>query len=136
MAIKITDECINCGACEPECPNNAIYEGASNWSYAEGTTLNGSITVGGQSLDANAMQNPVSDEFYYKLTYDSNRAFAQICVENLKPLKFEYPSESSNPIPLPSPFKNPFKPTTQTRLPTRELGLGFIIICTPNRYSR
>ena len=21
MAIKITDECINCGACEPECPN-------------------------------------------------------------------------------------------------------------------
>ena len=27
MAIKITEECINCGACEPECPNNAIYEG-------------------------------------------------------------------------------------------------------------
>ena len=26
MAIKITDECINCGACEPECPNTAIYE--------------------------------------------------------------------------------------------------------------
>ncbi|MDG1423500.1 MAG: 4Fe-4S binding protein, partial [Flavobacteriaceae bacterium] len=21
MAIIITDECINCGACEPECPN-------------------------------------------------------------------------------------------------------------------
>ena len=31
MAIKITDECINCGACEPECPNNAIYEGAVDW---------------------------------------------------------------------------------------------------------
>ena len=27
MAIIITDECINCGACEPECPNTAIYEG-------------------------------------------------------------------------------------------------------------
>ncbi|MCL4138409.1 UNVERIFIED_CONTAM: hypothetical protein GTU68_014463 [Idotea baltica] len=26
MAIIITDECINCGACEPECPNTAIYE--------------------------------------------------------------------------------------------------------------
>jgi len=65
MALKITDECINCGACEPECPNNAIYEGASNWSYAEGTTLNGNINVGGQSLDANAMQNAVSDDFYY-----------------------------------------------------------------------
>jgi ferredoxin len=24
MAIIITDECINCGACEPECPNNAL----------------------------------------------------------------------------------------------------------------
>ena len=33
MAIKITDECINCGACEPECPNNAIYEGGSQWEY-------------------------------------------------------------------------------------------------------
>ena len=27
MAIIITDECINCGACEPECPNEAITEG-------------------------------------------------------------------------------------------------------------
>jgi ferredoxin len=24
MAFKITEECINCGACEPECPNQAI----------------------------------------------------------------------------------------------------------------
>ncbi|MBI2329743.1 MAG: YfhL family 4Fe-4S dicluster ferredoxin [Chloroflexi bacterium] len=27
MAYKITDECISCGACEPECPNVAISEG-------------------------------------------------------------------------------------------------------------
>ena len=27
MAIKITEECINCGACEPECPNQAITAG-------------------------------------------------------------------------------------------------------------
>ncbi|MFD5194125.1 4Fe-4S binding protein, partial [Streptomyces sp. NPDC058357] len=27
MAIKITEDCINCGACEPECPNEAIKEG-------------------------------------------------------------------------------------------------------------
>ncbi|MGW1596814.1 YfhL family 4Fe-4S dicluster ferredoxin [Streptomyces sp. NPDC002343] len=26
-AIKITEDCINCGACEPECPNKAIKEG-------------------------------------------------------------------------------------------------------------
>ncbi len=31
MAIMITSECINCGACEPECPNTAIYEGGANW---------------------------------------------------------------------------------------------------------
>ena len=29
MAYKITDECISCGACEPECPNQAISEGES-----------------------------------------------------------------------------------------------------------
>lgn len=33
MALLITGECINCGACEPECPNTAIYEGGINWKY-------------------------------------------------------------------------------------------------------
>jgi ferredoxin len=27
MALIITDECINCDVCEPECPNEAIYQG-------------------------------------------------------------------------------------------------------------
>jgi ferredoxin len=27
MALMITDECINCDVCEPECPNDAIYPG-------------------------------------------------------------------------------------------------------------
>jgi len=27
MAFTITEECINCGACEPECPNEAITAG-------------------------------------------------------------------------------------------------------------
>ena len=27
MAYMITEDCINCGACDPECPNNAIAEG-------------------------------------------------------------------------------------------------------------
>ncbi len=27
MALLITDECINCDVCEPECPNDAIYMG-------------------------------------------------------------------------------------------------------------
>ena len=27
MALLITDECINCDVCEPECPNDAIHMG-------------------------------------------------------------------------------------------------------------
>ena len=27
MALYITDDCINCDVCEPECPNNAISAG-------------------------------------------------------------------------------------------------------------
>jgi ferredoxin len=28
MSLKITDQCINCDVCEPECPNGAISMGA------------------------------------------------------------------------------------------------------------
>lgn len=31
MSTLITEECINCGACEPECPNAAIYAGGQSW---------------------------------------------------------------------------------------------------------
>src|SRR6202790_2429230 len=31
MATVITSDCINCGACEPECPNTAIYGGGVTW---------------------------------------------------------------------------------------------------------
>jgi ferredoxin len=31
MATVITSDCINCGACEPECPNTAIYAGGVSW---------------------------------------------------------------------------------------------------------
>jgi len=32
MSTIITEECINCGACDPECPNTAIYEGGASWT--------------------------------------------------------------------------------------------------------
>lgn len=31
MAYKIIEECIMCGACEPECPNQAISEGDNTY---------------------------------------------------------------------------------------------------------
>lgn len=66
MAIKITDECINCGACEPECPNNAIYEGGVEWSMADGTTLKGPFTLmDGSVVDAGEKMAPVSVDIYY-----------------------------------------------------------------------
>ena len=33
MATIITEDCINCGACEPECPNTAIYQGGVEWEF-------------------------------------------------------------------------------------------------------
>lgn len=66
MAIIITDECINCGACEPECPNNAIYEAGMQWAIADGNDLTGSFQLAsGTVVDAHEKFAPVSDEVYY-----------------------------------------------------------------------
>ena len=58
MAIRITDECINCGACEPECPNNAIYEGGILWTLA-------GVTYSPDEEAPSGAQAFFSDEFYY-----------------------------------------------------------------------
>lgn len=47
MATVITSECINCGACEPECPNTAIYQGGVEWE------LNGT------------MHPPIAQDIFY-----------------------------------------------------------------------
>ena len=66
MAIYITDECINCGACEPECPNNAIYEGDVPWTLAEGTEVTDTFKLkNGEEIDPYSEQEAISDEFYY-----------------------------------------------------------------------
>lgn len=66
MAIYITDECINCGACEPECPNNAIYEGGFEWAIADGTSVKGDYTLEDNStVQAEAKQDAPEDDFYY-----------------------------------------------------------------------
>lgn len=68
MAIMITDECINCGACEPECPNTAIYEGGVEWTWGGGTSLKEVTLEDGTVVSATEKQAPVSDEFYYIVT--------------------------------------------------------------------
>ena len=66
MAIIITEECINCGACEPECPNNAIYEGGIEWRIKDGSSINGTYTLeDGRTVDVEQKQTPISDEYYY-----------------------------------------------------------------------
>ena len=66
MAIMITDECINCGACEPECPNNAIYEGGAEWKFSDGTSLKGSLQKpDGSTVDADKVHDPKSMDLYY-----------------------------------------------------------------------
>jgi ferredoxin len=66
MAIQITEECINCGACEPECPNTAIYEPGVKWAWADGTSLKGEFQLlNGESTSAEAKHEAVSAEVYF-----------------------------------------------------------------------
>ena len=66
MAIKITEDCINCGACEPECPNHAIYEGGVEWTIADGTNVTGSfVLLDGTMVTANEMMPAISSDTYY-----------------------------------------------------------------------
>ena len=59
MAIRITDDCINCEACEPECPNNAIYAPEEAWKFSDGTTMQD---------DKERVNGGFSDEFFYIAT--------------------------------------------------------------------
>jgi ferredoxin len=68
MAIKITSECINCGACEPECPNTAIYEGGVPWTWGGGTALKEVELDDGAIVDGGEPQTPYSEEYYYIVT--------------------------------------------------------------------
>jgi ferredoxin len=69
MPTMITEECINCGNCERECPNTAIYAGAAAWSL-EGVS-----------------HPPLRDDIYYIVTakctdcvgFHDVRQCAQVC---------------------------------------------------------
>ena len=65
MSYMITEECINCGACEPECPNNAIYNAGEEWSFADGTGATGHIEYNGHMVDASTKFAALSDNLFY-----------------------------------------------------------------------
>lgn len=65
MAIMITDECIHCGACEPECPNRAIYEQGVPWNWSDGTKLKQVEMEDGSLVDGKAPYPALSEEFFY-----------------------------------------------------------------------
>lgn len=63
MALKITNQCISCGACEPECPNNAIYESGMPWKFFEGTNISLSEDI---TMDDLNREHPAkSDDYFY-----------------------------------------------------------------------
>ena len=65
MAIFITDDCIQCGACEPECPNHAIYAQGAPWRWADGTTLQTVAGPDGTVELASATHAPLSEIDFY-----------------------------------------------------------------------
>ena len=98
MAIMITDECINCGACEPECPNNAIYEGGMEWAISDGTTLSGQFTLeNGEVISALDKNTPVSDDYYYIVSDKCTECVGFMKNPNVRqyvPLIVAYPTQS------------------------------------------
>ncbi|WP_341654083.1 4Fe-4S dicluster domain-containing protein [Blattabacterium cuenoti] len=62
MSIKITEKCINCGACEPECPNQAIYEGGKKWRMSDGTSLKKKKIL---DIDPTRFQEPKKKDIYF-----------------------------------------------------------------------
>ena len=62
---KITN-IIELQTCEPECPNNAIYEGGVEWAIADGYYRKGSFTMmDGSVVNADQRFDPVSVDTYY-----------------------------------------------------------------------
>lgn len=65
MAILISEDCIVCAACEPECPNQAIYETGASWTWGEGTQLAKIKNEAGEIQSADVKMPPLSDEIYF-----------------------------------------------------------------------
>ena len=69
MAIKIQTNAL-IAVQEPECPNNAIYEGGAEWRYSDGTSIKGKYTGRNSKIevDADHENEPVDMDIYYIVT--------------------------------------------------------------------
>jgi ferredoxin len=66
MAFLINDYCVICGACEAECPNQAIYEPGVSWSMADSTRLKNQIFFKDGKPQSTEQRFPaLSDEIFY-----------------------------------------------------------------------
>ncbi|WGH25521.1 MAG: 4Fe-4S dicluster domain-containing protein [Candidatus Shikimatogenerans bostrichidophilus] len=65
MSLKITKECINCGACEMECPNKAIYEGGVKWNISDGTSIKKDFIYKKKKIKNNKNYKPLSKKRFY-----------------------------------------------------------------------
>ena len=69
MAIIIAKEFINWKACEPEWPNNVIYDPGAAWRFSDDNELIGIIDlVDGDTLNTEETQAALSVEIYYYTT--------------------------------------------------------------------
>ncbi len=65
MALLITDECIACAACLPECPNEAIFENLEDCE-AEGLDITGEE----EGEDTESQMSYVDGDNIYVIAYD------------------------------------------------------------------
>ena len=103
MALRITDDCIHCGACEVECPNGAIYEGGNEWKFSDATNLTGIVKdLKGNLIDTDKANEPIQNEIYYVvedkctecLNYaDEPQCIAVCCVESYEKAQLETKEE-------------------------------------------
>ena len=94
MALKITEACINCSACEPECPNQAIYPPSERWKYSDSTLLTGIVDFPfgnkEEGVKANQSRDALSNSIFFivpeKCTecvgFHEQPQCAAICPEN------------------------------------------------------
>jgi len=108
MSLRITDECVNCGACEAECPNGAIYEGGDYWKFSDATNLKGIVKdLKGNLINTEKSNAPIQNEYYYivedKCTEclhytDEPQCIAVCCVESYEKSKIETTEELNSKI--------------------------------------